>query len=264
MNPITRRRFILDAATGLLVPLGMGKIAKASVAILAGGTGFKTQTFNACSFFMDTATGFLSQITGFNPLLFFGRKITITSTAGNYIVAWIGGQSASGETYSSWTTADPTFNNAAKWNNPTGWTIGSGAAVAVSSTHSLYSLANATAGAGSLYEGVFTIATVTGGSVGFRITGQTENGAYQGSVGTYTEYLTSDQAAQQCGIVLGSTFSGSLSSLYIYQVLTPSKGTTPGTYGCILTQTPGGPQGVVGVTGSPYNASSYTVTISAN
>ncbi len=250
----------------------------AGVAILAGGAGFKTQTFNAVTLQFDTAMGFVSD-SSIDFRSFQNRKITITSTAGNYVIAWIGGQSSSGERYGS---AQNTSNNQNGTNgggvsniyntfsgvSSTGFTavcLGSGYCIAGTAQQISYT-------SGALYLASFNISLVSGALP----TGNFRQGIGSGTSILTSIPVTSGANAEYCTATttmtgvwyLGQTqyqaSSFALSGLTVERVTAPSNGSTAGAYGCILTQTPGGSQGVTSITGSPYNASSYTVTISAS
>ncbi len=247
MDPITRRRFIRDAATGLFLPLGMGKIAKAGVAILGGG-GFQTKSFSSVTGHLDSATGFYTD-GSLDLRPYVGRFATFTASAGNTIKFKIGGQSASGETYGS------NLSILSSLNFQSGWTA-AGASIASANTYT-------TTSAGGIYSyptlafGALFISSVSGSAPGtFLLCDTTLTTRYNTNLNGTTQYETCLNANS---LFFYSTGNGTttITSAYLKQVLTPSNGSTSGSYGAYF-------NGAAIVTGAPFDAASWTVTITAN
>jgi hypothetical protein len=232
--------------------------AHAGVAVLAGGAGFATKTFTGVTGNLDNVTGFYTD-GSLDLRSFYGRYATFTASAGNTIKFRIGGQSAPGETYGSNLITNGNFTSDTGWIKGANWSISAGFAVAsnVSNPNTIYQIPTLTRYA--LYMATATF-VVTGGQVQY-ILGN--NGNVRGtpitSSGTYTQYINdsdSSPSAQGLVAVTSYPFTGTVTGFTNYQVLTPSNGTTSGAFGAYF-------NGAGAVTGSPYNASIYTVTISA-
>ena len=265
----------------LVVFCFVGSSSQAGVAIL-GGAGFQTKTFTGVTGYLDNVTGFY---TGGSLDLrpYVGRFATFTASAGNSIKFKIGRQSAGGETYGSnlsnygsmetnagWVadSAAPTSQGQSSLQKHSGsysWqfvTSASGQGIISQVSGSF----NSTTAGGLYLLGVWVYPTtltsfgqyITDGQnnnslVNITITGLTA-GAWNYSGNYYTNTYT--------GTATRNRYHSTGSDMYyvddvtLTQVLTPSNGTSSGTYGCLF-------NGAGTVVGNPWNASSWTVTVSS-
>ena len=109
----------------LLIVLICASTAQADLMMKVGTQAFKTLTFTGVTLQLDTATGFITQ-SSIDLRPYQNRKITIQKDGSNYVVAWIGGQSAGGETYGAEQVNNGTFADGSHWTLGGSWSIGSG------------------------------------------------------------------------------------------------------------------------------------------
>ena len=265
----------------LVVFCFVGSSSQAGVAIL-GGAGFQTKTFTGVTGYLDNVTGFY---TGGSLDLrpYVGRFATFTASAGNSIKFKIGRQSAGGETYGSnlsnygsmetnagWVadSAAPTSQGQSSLQKHSGsysWqfvTSASGQGIISQVSGSF----NSTTAGGLYLLGVWVYPTtltsfgqyITDGQnnnslVNITITGLTA-GAWNYSGNYYTNTYTGTATRNRYHSTGSDTYY--VDDVTLTQVLTPSNGTSSGTYGCLF-------NGAGTVVGNPWNASSWTVTVSS-
>jgi hypothetical protein len=203
--------------------------------------------------YLDNYTGFATRLS-FNINRYKGLYATFTASSGNWIKFKIGGQSGSGETYGSNTITNPTFGSGGS-----GWNTTSGS-ITFSSPYAVFtSTPNGSAlwQSEALTANALYLLSCSGSSFSSgEITVGVDN--ISSAAGGFTKYVTHLSGANgHYAIFTVGTTSGDVSSPSSVQVLTPSNGTTSGTFGSLF-------NGAATVTGSPFNASSYTVTITAS
>lgn len=268
----------------LLLFFGVVSTANAqSILMLLANRNFKTLTFNSVTGYLDDVTGFY---TGGSLDLrpYVGRFATFTASAGNTIKFKIGQQSAGGETYGSnlsnygsmetnagWVAdaAAPTSQGQSSLQKHSGsysWqfvTSASGQGIISQASGSF----NSTTAGGLYLLGAWVYPTtltsfnqyITDGQnnntlVNKTITGLTA-GAWNYSGNYYTNTYTGTATRNRYHSTGSDTYY--VDDVTLTQVLTPSNGAVTGTYGCLF-------NGAGTVTGAPYNAASYTVTVTAS
>ncbi len=114
---------------------------------------------------------------------------------------------------------DPTFSNASQWSATAGnWTVAGSsgtvntAATVSNSSSNLYIYTGASSG--TIYKVVYTLASVSQGSIQCGLGGSTAptaNCAFRSSAGTYTDYLTADSSSNGNLVFTPVNFTGSIS-----------------------------------------------------
>ena len=247
----------------LLIVLICASTAQADLMMKVGTQAFKTLTFTGVTLQLDTATGFITQ-SSIDLRPYQNRKITIQKDGSNYVVAWIGGQSAGGETYGAEANPDVNFGSIGSWTLGSGWSISNNTLSAASVANNISAYIGGVLTKQALWKFVYTCSSDTAGSYAMRNTGVSSGPSHTGTGSIVDYYATPDGSHNSAGIISTATLTAFFTSLSVKQVLTPSNGSTSGQYGAILTSTKGGPQGVTSVTGSPWNAGTVTVILSAS
>lgn len=193
---------------------------------------------------------------------YLNHKLTITDSAGKKATGYIKA-AGTGETLGDELVSDTPFDSAGDWTAGASWVVSGGVATATASGGG--TLLRNTSGAAitykALYKVVINVASRTAGAVAIRYP---YPGYYQQitAAAEYTEYIcdTVSAGTNKPGIVsVTDTFSGTVTSMSVKQVLTPSA------TGVTITSTPGGTTYNWASIESGFNyndASGYTYAIS--
>ena len=184
-------------------------------------------------------------------------KLTLTDSAGKKAIGYIKA-AGTGETLGDELVSDTTFDSAGDWTPDAAWSVAGGVATCVPTVgRDLINSGGTALLAGVLYKTALEITARTAGSLWVRYP---QIGLFHSSVAAHTEYICNvDTTGKKPQLQsLSSSFSGSITSFSVKQVLTPAS------TGVTITSTRGGTtyNWTSIESGFNYNdASGYTYTI---